>query len=423
MYTQNKLYVSNRNNPPLELGYINTIIAPASESLDTVHYSLPLHDSQSSLNSNHQTQLILQPSYTTKSFAMPLKAEVRQRHYGVKDIQMAYKMFCEDSYRDPDLQPLVPLSSFTKMSLPYEAPSHPELPTMNQIEEALKNKRISDATNSTFPVCRIGNVVIKVGYDEMILQEAEDLLFLQENSQVRTPKVYAVFSQGEEFTRPYFMAMQFLEGDTITTERWEGYSEDARTKICASISEQLRLLRSVPSEGYYGRVNKQGWRPRLSLLRTRGQKMNGPYATYEDFVSAVYDSGEFTGAMNSFGPEYSEGQEECLAVIKPKFATCKGRQPTLTHLDPAGKNILVRQVNDDWEATFIDWADCGWYPAYMQRVAFHIQTNFWDKDTFRGKPEVNEQFLSKVLKDMEDPDQELVDLFRRMDLWLVHGLL
>jgi hypothetical protein len=223
--------------------------------------------------------------------------------------------------------------------------------------------------------------------------------------------------------------MEYLEGDILSYEKWKSCSEDAQTKICASISEQLRLFRSVPAEGYYGRVNKQGWRPHLSLLRSRCQEVSGSYDTYEDFASAVSTSTELTATMCSFTLQWHPIEESCLSTIMLTLLTCTGRQPTLTHMDPGPKNIIVRQVkgkdsdDDDWEATFIDWADCGWYPAYMQTVAFHLLTDMIDMGPFCAVPEAEEQFLSKILQNMEDPYTEQVSLFKKLDDKLAHGLL
>jgi hypothetical protein len=130
---------------------------------------------------------------------MLTKAEVCQNHYGVQDIRTALPLYIKDGMTDIHSRSHIPLSSFTKLKLRYEAPSLPELPTMEQIDKGMKDHRLTDTTFGTFPVCRIGIIIIKIAHKELILQEAEDILFLQKDTPVRAPKLYAVFSRTEDF--------------------------------------------------------------------------------------------------------------------------------------------------------------------------------------------------------------------------------
>jgi hypothetical protein len=357
---------------------------------------------------------------------MRSKAEVCQEHFGTQDRSAASTIHMT-SLQDAHKNPLaIPLSSWTKMELPYEAPIHPELPTMDQIDKALTENRISHKYGQHV-VVRVGNCVVKVSKDPIVLQEAEDQLFLEQNSQVRTAKLYAAFTcRTEKYGLGFYVVTEFLEGDTLSYEKWVSWGADAQAKIIASISEQLRLLRSVPAEGYYGRVNRQGWRPGLYLLRTLFKEICGPYHTYEDLVSAIYTSAELTGTICCGSKDWVGSQEACLAAIKSTLTGCKGSQPTLTHLDPAGKNIIIRRVegtdgeDEVWEATFIDWADCGWYPAWMQTVAFHTQGYMDGEGDMTEQEETKalremERWRNSVLQGFEDPYEEQVSLFKETD--------
>ena len=173
--------------------------------------------------------------------------------------------------------------------------------------------------------------------------------------------------------------MEFIEGDTLDYKRWKTLGEEACTKICSKLSDQLHLLRSVPSEGYYGRVYNQGWRHRLCLLRGRANKMCGPYNTYENCVSGMYTASELQESMWHDGKDLTTEAELALSNFKRTLTTGKGHEPTLTHLDPSLQNIIVRPLQgtegpeSDWEVTLIDWADLGWLPGWMQAVAFSQQ--------------------------------------------------
>jgi hypothetical protein len=68
------------------------------------------------------------------------------------------------------------------------------------------------------------------------------------------PKLYAVFSKAGDDNPPYFLVMEFIEGTTILTDTWVKFSDAQRENITSGITEQLQLLRDIPSEGYYRRV-------------------------------------------------------------------------------------------------------------------------------------------------------------------------
>lgn len=219
-------------------------------------------------------------------------------------------------------------------------------------------------------------------------KEAENLLFLQKYSQVRTPKLYAAFihesplkplnTESPLNTRQcYYLITEFIEGDTLTEELWLGLGDEAQKTICSRLSEQFQLLRLIPSEGYYGRVYHQGWNPWLNLARIRGKEMCGPYYTYEDLISAMYDTAELRMADTNHAPEYHRIHLELLSVFKSTFVKTEGHRPVLTHLDPKWENIIVRPIKEDgdggeikdWDVVLIDWDTLIWLPAFMQVAA------------------------------------------------------
>lgn len=196
-------------------------------------------------------------------------------------------------------------------------------------------------------------------------------------------------------------------------------SEDERTQIGSSLAKQLQHIRSMPSEGYYGRVHRQGWRSRIGLLRIDGRKLRGPYDNYDDFVSAMYATAELHAARLQVQSEWSPALESTLSIFKSTLAACTGRQPTLTHLDPGLYNIIVRKVQGtekstkEWEAILIDWAEFGWYPAWMQSVAFNGQITMWT-DKKGVDFTANKEFCQMVMGGLDDPYLEQVELFDLM---------
>jgi hypothetical protein len=196
--------------------------------------------------------------------------------------------------------------------------------------------------------------------------------------------------------------MEYIAGGELTDERWANLSDKARSKFALRLSEQFQLLRSIPSEGYYGRVHRQGWLPYLSLIRSVQPGLAGPYDTYEDFVAALSSAVHLVVATRSYAEEFHHTEELPLSQLKNMLLTCNGRQPTFTHLDTAMHNIIARSfVNadgeEDWEVTLIDWADSGWCPAWVQAVSLHekLWTGFYPN----AKDDLSRQVLSTFGED------------------------
>jgi hypothetical protein len=92
------------------------------------------------------------------------KEEIFLEHFGVRTDNEASRVLRKNMDEGTGL----PWSSLTKMKLPYEAPSHPQLPTIREIKQALKNNQLGYSDSNT-PVCRIGATIVKMGCDEAVL--------------------------------------------------------------------------------------------------------------------------------------------------------------------------------------------------------------------------------------------------------------
>lgn len=233
------------------------------------------------------------------------------------------------------------------------------------------------------------------------------------------------------FTGPvgeHYLVTEFIEGDKYDHAKWVSLTEDARTKICSKIAEQYRLLRSVPGEGYYGRVHNQGWRGLQGLFRLCGRKPRGPYNTYDEFVSAILKTIQLQTALRRFDQEsFNLSEAAFLSEARRFLATCpRGHEPKLTHIDPALRNILIRKViqkdgAEDWEVTFIDWAEMGWYPAWMQSIAIQRQTELSKNGEWFEVPE-RKDFIRKVLEGSGDDYSEYMEFFKELDRKLQFAL-
>lgn len=200
-------------------------------------------------------------------------------------------------------------------------------------------------------------------------------------------------------------------------------------KQCENIhlkfSEQLQLLRSIPSEGYYGRVKGQAYWPGLSFTATDKTTTHGPFNTHDDLLSARYVAAEintaFSGSSRIGLESYTPEQRPLLSEFKSVFSNCSGREPKFTHLDLNFSNWIVRPFDgtlesaSEYAATFIDWGGCGWFPAWVQMAsldfmytyAFYNEVTGWNED-------VHERFLARVAQDLEDPYTEARDLSAKL---------
>lgn len=359
------------------------------------------------------------------------KAEILKEHYGVETPREANPIAFEDPDNDRP-----PREQWTTLILPYEAPTHPAIPSFDEIDRAMETNPLT-LPGGLYNVCIVGQCAIKYCGDPLILQvrllypvaryiynfqkEAENLLFLQENSQVRTPKVYAVLARPLGSEECYYLIMEFIEGEILSTELWMSLNNDAHKKICSKISDQLQLLRAIPSEGYYGRVHHQGFSPAVTLFRVRYKHMNGPYDTYEDCISAMYTSAEHRVTIMDWGEEHIPEAELYLPKFKRTLSEWGSHEPTLTHLDLQLSNFIVQSGKksgenaDDWEVVIIDWAEAGWLPAWMQAVSLSQRFGLAIGD-YKVDKRGTTEFIQRVTQKFEEPYSEQMAFFQDLHI-------
>ena len=202
------------------------------------------------------------------------------------------------------------------------------------------------------------------------------------------------------------MVMEHIEGVKMNWKMWASLKAEQQEKIHSKISEQLQLLRSVPSEGYYGRVNNQGFHPTQNQVFTGSKEICGPYRSYNDLVSVMYDAAELIASVRhgSHGDTgfFTPAQETFLTNFKTTLKNFDSCEPKLTHVDPSMQNWIVRPLGgsmqdaSDYEMTYIDWDRCGWYPAWVQRVALEWSVNSWDRVSFTVDKEGEGRYYSRV---------------------------
>jgi hypothetical protein len=218
------------------------------------------------------------------------------------------------------------------------------------------------------------------------------------------------------------MVMEYIEGEPFSYKKWISLSDKQRENIHSKLSEQLQLLRSMPSEGYYGRVDGQGFYPQIQLVQSDGKEIRGPYKTLEDLLSAMHTAAEIQAGLKTSStrdPEvYTPEQMLHLSRFKSILGKCSGSAPKFTHVDPAIQNWLVRPLDgalqdaSDYEVTLIDWGGCGWYPAWVQMALFDITFTGTFYDTATGWNEDEEKkFLERVEQGLEESFAEAREFY------------
>lgn len=96
---------------------------------------------------------------------MRTKAEVLQEHWGVSTFQEAIPLQRAQAYNTSPR----PLDQWAALKIPYEAPEHPGIPSMDEIEKGMQDDKLTQS-GGIFPVCRVGRCVVKRGPDPCILQ-------------------------------------------------------------------------------------------------------------------------------------------------------------------------------------------------------------------------------------------------------------
>jgi hypothetical protein len=223
--------------------------------------------------------------------------------------------------------------------------------------------------------------------------------------------------------------MNFIEGINMDDEKFAKLSIYAQNTICAKVSSQLRYLRELPSEGYYGRPHGKGWvcpPPGLDTNTGASRVVIGPYKTYEEYCSAMYRARQVQSAIGCSGLEWPLKEPELMAQFTSArvFPSWEHHEPKFTWIDPSITNMIARQIkgddgSEDWEVFLIDWEFTGWYPAWLQGMQFCFRGGIVLRDpkqptkvTFYRRSEI----IPMMLKDFDpEPDQERIAIICDLD--------
>ncbi|KAJ4285975.1 hypothetical protein N0V90_013541 [Kalmusia sp. IMI 367209] len=214
-----------------------------------------------------------------------------------------------------------------------------------------------------------------------------------------------------------------IGGTKVYINDWEGLKLEGGSstgddvpveEILSKVSMQIQQLRSVPSEGYYGRVYKQEWIPSGQTFGS----MPGLFNTYEEFVSGMYKSAErYCAYQQPEDPNWSLFVQFALPRYKALLAGLKPKEPKLTWLD-VSYTKCVRMVpvtgtdgTKDWKVYLVGWEKLAWCPAWLQAKVLLPMT----RSNFAGNPSRQKALFKDWLvmsweELWEDLDKDLITL-------------
>ncbi|CAN8095480.1 unnamed protein product [Discula destructiva] len=234
-----------------------------------------------------------------------------------------------------------------------------------------------------------------VKHGDIKLDEAENMHFVAENSggKITVPKLYAAYH--DEETKSNFIIMEYVKGQSLESV-WDELGKDGRTHVAKKLHGMFDAIRSIPPQGYYGRL---GSRPFDDIFIGSDTLPCGPFDAEADLNDAFFKR------YKSLHPEQSPGKGEFYRdVVFP--TVLKDHTPVFTHGDFQAKNIIIR--SDDGEPCIIDWECSAWYPSYWEYSNSLWTSRRWNDDWFRFLGQVLDKHVVEF-KTMENLLSDLLD--------------
>lgn len=288
----------------------------------------------------------------------------------------------------------------SSLHLPYFAPDPPcALPTETEIAQS---PILID--HNGYKVARVGtHFIVKYGNSKTLnLLEGENMVFVQQNTRIKVPRVYALY-MNDAATKSYIV-MEYIEGDTLEAA-WPLLSEAEKEKITGILKGYFIELRKLLSPGYYGSIGKRPLLQGMFWTPKSIPEINGPFDTEEEFNNAMVL--KFTRDSDFSSKNKAEFYKQAMRKV------LTGNKPTFTHGDFRRKNVMIRRVASDetpdgeFEVTLLDWEMSGWYSGYWEYSISMVGTG-WADDWSR--------WLAEVLGDSHVVEFPWVQMLF-LDLW------
>ncbi|KAF2649908.1 hypothetical protein K491DRAFT_721237 [Lophiostoma macrostomum CBS 122681] len=289
--------------------------------------------------------------------------------------------------------------SYNEAIFPYKAegPLDTPLPTVRDIHAAFLADAGADYThvreNPKSVTLLMEPYYVKVSLRGVVMREAENMIYLEKNSAVRTAKLYAAFSSREvnifnlneeETPLCHYVIQGVVKGENLYDLR-DDLDLPYNRKICeqlgAMMAEQLGKLRDTPPENpnHFGNVNGRpynSFNTSVIFPEDLDNPTYGPF-TYEQLVDRMIHSSRivkaYTSQPNSFSIEFGRNARRGLIEI----TTPDDRLPVLSHMDLDGSNVIIQVKRSEKEGeekkiiaienvVFIDWELMCWMPGWYE---------------------------------------------------------
>ncbi|KAF2105296.1 hypothetical protein BDV96DRAFT_655756 [Lophiotrema nucula] len=350
---------------------------------------------------------------------MRTRAALLEKHFGTSDLEEVRALgWARKDY---------PAEDFVSVKFPYTAPGVTDIPTIKEtLSHGVYLTREYARNAYVFKV--LDKYAVKISQHEVLLQEAEDLLFLEKIPQLNTPKVFSAFVEQEPdgSRKRYCLVMEYIPGPNFR-EIWGELDETGKVLLGTRIGEQLKGLRSVSQETdspFYGRVNGKGWSPWIGFLPQNQGGLAGPYSTHKELMANVAEKAERNVAYGYHNcTVIPQSTEDALANLTNGCRNCslEDQRPVLTHLQLEPQHIILRP-NDkgDYDIFIIDWEYMGWLPAWIQGVVLEHHLTWYVGDrlvdfpgqiaVYFGDPGDEDLLLDSILKGTGPINRELVGI-------------
>ncbi|KAJ6185682.1 hypothetical protein N7519_006983 [Penicillium mononematosum] len=173
------------------------------------------------------------------------------------------------------------------------------------------------------------------------------MLFVQENTNVAVPLVFALYSDPE--TGKSFIVMERILGQTLLSA-WPQLTTSEKQEILKDLRRYFDDLRQLPSPKYYGSFDKRRLLDEIFWAHELDPLVDGPFDSEEGLNEAMLRKYTYNG-----GPLYRvEYLRKCFPFV------LKGHNPTFTHGDLQRKNIILcEEFRQDQEGLRLVITDLG----------------------------------------------------------------
>ncbi|KAI8626960.1 kinase-like domain-containing protein [Xylariaceae sp. FL1651] len=239
------------------------------------------------------------------------------------------------------------------LDLPYYAPINSlpgPLPTFGEIVDSTRVL----GTNVFRRTVRVGkHYVAKFGTGVKAL-EGQNMLFVKQQTNIRIPDIYAIYTLGEGDAAVTVIIMEFIPGEPLDNIFYR-LKDEEKHSLRKMLREQIDELRRIEPMAedciYYGSLATLPFSERV------WDHSVGPFTDASAMVEAYFD--------HIFGRRHSQPFIDLKAEYLKAFGAADPRnlQPVFSHADLCPRNIIVQP---DGSPCLIDWELSAWYPAFYE---------------------------------------------------------